>query len=292
MGKVYEALRRTEDNDDRMEWSTAEDNPSAEVDESSVSEHLDFLHYSLSARSTFDLERLKSEDIAASSLRDAQARPAREVNLDVRRLDPHLVSFYDFDPPASNEYKKLAISVIAGASRKAFKRVLIASAQHGEGRTSVTLNLACALARARQRILVVGSDLHRPSLTRLLGIDSGVGLADALDRGLDPGSAAVRVLPHDFVVLPTRECVDNSAKLLASAAFFQLLQVFDPDYDFMLFDSPPLLAEADARLLVRLTDATLLVIRAGKTSTAGMARAMTALSEESLVGVVMNRVKD
>src|SRR5262249_3102898 len=131
-------------------------------------------------------------------------RPAREIELSFARLDPHLVAIHELDPHAVSQFSRLAISMISGASRRILKRVMLPSAPHGEGRTCVTLNLAAALARARQRVLVVDTDLRRPSVCRLLGIDSEVGLAEAVALGLSPEEAIVRILPVDFHILPTR----------------------------------------------------------------------------------------
>jgi capsular exopolysaccharide synthesis family protein len=215
--------------------------------------------------------------------------PAHEVALKPERLDPRLVAFYDFDQRAVAPYNRLVISLISAAASRNLKRVLIASAQHGDGRTSVTLNLAAALARAGKRALVVESDFQRPSALRLLGIDAETGLAEAIAKGLTPSQAMVWLQPIGFNLLPTRSQVENSAELLASPAFDMMMQMLRPEFDFILFDSSPLLAVADAGLLELHTDATLLVIRQGRTSTSQMAKAVAVLNEERLLGAVFNR---
>ncbi len=222
--------------------------------------------------------------------RHSLIRPAREVELTLARLDPHLVAIHELDPRAGAQFNRLAVALISGAARLTLKRVLLASAHHGEGRTCVTLNLAAALARAKQRVIVIDTDLQRPSVSRLLGIDSEVGLAEAVTLGLGPEEAIMRIAPADFHVLPTRGQVENSAELLASPAFSRMLNLLDTCYDFILFDSAPLLASADARLLGLHTHATLLVVRPGNTSTSEMGKSIALLNEETLFGVVMNRV--
>lgn len=100
----------------------------------------------------------------------------------------------------------------------------------------------------------------------------------------------MRIAPADFHILPTRGQVENSAELLASPAFSRMLNLLDTCYDFILFDSAPLLASADAKLLGLHTHATLLVVRPGNTSTLEMGKSIALLNEETLFGVVMNRV--
>src|SRR5215468_2554021 len=216
--------------------------------------------------------------------------PAREAALALAWLDPRLVVFHDFDPQAIAPYIRLAISLISGAASRNLQRVLITSAQFGEGRTCVTLNLAAALSRARQRVLVIDSDFMRPSTLRLLGVDAEIGLAESIAKGLPVGQAMIRLQPVGFNLLPTRAQVENPAELLVSPYFETVIQVLKLEYDFILFDSAPLLASADATLLELHTDATLMVIRPGYTSTSQMARAIASLNEKRLFGAVLNRV--
>ena len=219
-------------------------------------------------------------------------RPSREVELTLARLDPHLVAIHEMDPQAVSQFTRLAISLISGAARQTLKRVLLTSAHSGEGRTCVTLNLAAALARSRQRVLVIDSDLRRPSIGRMLGIESEVGLAEAIALELQPEEAVIRILPVDFHVMLTRGQVDNSAELLASPNFKGLLSELDDFYDFILFDSAPMLKSADASLLGLLASATLLVARPGATSTEEMRKSVSLLNEETFFGVVLNQVDD
>jgi Mrp family chromosome partitioning ATPase len=90
--------------------------------------------------------------------------------------------------------------------------------------------------------------------------------------------------------LPTCAQVENSAELLASPIFDVMMRTLSPEFDFVLFDSAPLLSAADASLLELHTDGTLLVIRPERVSASQMARAVALLSEERLVGAVLNRV--
>src|SRR5215475_14882913 len=246
----------------------------------------DFRGYLQAERKSGGLTRT---DGMARHLRQ-RVRPEREAALKPAWLDQRLVAFHDFDPQTIAPYNRLAISVISGAATRNLQRMLITSAQFGEGRTCVTLNLAAALARARQRVLVVDSDFARPSALRLLGVEAETGLAEAIAIGFPIGQAMIRVQPVGFDLLPTRAQVENSMELLASPVFEAMIQMLKPDYDFILFDSAPLLAVSDVSLLELHTDATLMVIRPGYTSVSQMARAIASLNEKRLFGAVLNRV--
>lgn len=249
-------------------------------------EAFDFMHFSLNAPATDAFDR-EAQSVVSS--RSTLSAAASEVMLDATRIDPHLVSFYDFDPRAAEEYNKTAITMISAAADQPLRRVLIASAQHGEGRTCVALNLACALAQAKQRVLVVDTDLHRPSLHRLLGIEAEKGIAEVVINNLPARAATINVQPYGFHVLPLRERVENSAEILASPALREILNDCEADYDFMLFDSSPLLESKDANLLMKLTQATVMVVRPGKTNAGHLSRAIAPLPEDNVFGVVLNR---
>lgn len=246
--------------------------------------------YGLTHPGERDSERRRLDTVDSSPARMSLALPAREVTLSAERVDHHLTAFFETDRHVSEQYDKLAISLILAAANQPLKRVLLASAHGGDGRTSVVLNLACSLAHAKQRVLVIDADLRRPSVLRLLGVDAEIGLAEALAEDLPLGAAVMRVLPFGFDVLPSRKSVDNSTKVLASPAFREMLATLDHLYDFILFDSPPLLETASSHLLVHLADTTVLVIRAGRMSSTQLAKAVTPLREENLFGVVLSRV--
>jgi Mrp family chromosome partitioning ATPase len=295
MGKIYEALSRAEGESKLGEGKLCE-SPLMAVKDGAPGEEppqgrFNFVRYSLGAPSIRENGGARREAASQAISRRAAAQPAREVTVNPARIDPHLVSFYNFDRAASEQYNRLALTLISRAAERGVRRVLVASAQHGEGRTSVTLNLACALARAKQRVLVVDCDLLQPSVTSKLGIDCDLGMAEAFLGGMPPAAAALRVLPYGFNVLPGAGRVENSVEILAAPGFWKMLQTFDSDHDFILFDSSPLLAMGDSSLLVRFTDATLLVVRQGHTSSSQMAKAIAPFGRDDILGVVINRAQ-
>jgi capsular exopolysaccharide synthesis family protein len=292
MGRVYEALNKAEKERNGAGLSAVATQSAQERADAKRGEHpgqFDFIDYSLKALPAEEMAHINQEAAAAALARKSLVEPRRKVDIDLSRVDQHLVAFFDANPSATEQYNKLAISMISATAERKLKKVLVASAQHAEGRTTVTLNLACALARARQRVLVVDTDLYRPSLLRFLGFDSEVGLADALRQDVPTGEALIRVLPFGFDVLAARERVDNATELLTSSSFREMIATLEPEYDFVLFDSSPLLRVADSSLLVRFTDATVLVIRAGKTSSIQLGKAVASLTQENIFGVVLNR---
>jgi len=237
-------------------------------------------------------ETVSSEPLIAESTvagRDSYSR-IREVALSMKRIDPHLAVLNEFDSSLIEQYSRVAISIIATAEERNIKKILIASAQHGEGRTSVTLNLAGAMSNANRRVLVIDADFLRPSILRLLSIENSGGFTDMVLGGKSFEESAIRVQPHGFTILPSPEGSEWSARVLGAARLRSMLDQISQNFDFVLFDSSPLLRSSDVEILGRLTDATLLVIGSGQTTSEQMQQALLQLSREKVIGSVVNRI--
>ena len=299
MGKVYEALQRAEREESNRPL-TAVPLPNTfnrtGTEAREAGNQFDFVDYSLTALPSDEVARRNQDAASAAVARRSLVEPARDVTLEMSRVDPHLTTFFDANGNASlvasEQFNKLAISIISQREERPLKKILIASTHRAEGRTCVALNLAGALARARQRVLVIDGDLNRPSLHRFLGIEAESGLADVVRKNLAPGQALIKVQPLGFDILPTREPIENPAELLTSQRFRDALAMLETEYDCILLDSSPLLRVNDANLLVRMTDATIFVIRAGKTSSLQLGKAVGSLTQDHVFGVVLNRAED
>ena len=211
------------------------------------------------------------------------------ITLDPTRIDPHLVTLCDSDPLAAQQYVKLVGSLMSFSGSRLPKRLLIISAKHGDGRTSVVLNLAGALAKTKLRVLVLDSDLSRPSMLRLLGVEVTASFPECLARGLPLTEGIVKVLPLGFSLLPNRTPAENPAEVLRSTELRKNLAALEEAYDFILFDSPPLLASPDGQMLHSLVHKCLFVIRPGLTTPKQMAKALGAFKKEDFLGAVLNR---
>ncbi|HMV48440.1 MAG TPA: CpsD/CapB family tyrosine-protein kinase [Blastocatellia bacterium] len=295
MGRIHDALTKKEDQGQekippRIEvgqyGQNGKANGHATLPDSLPKMQFDFLNYSLAAAAEPHVANGFSHEFTLP----APPAPLREVALDAARLDPHLVTLLECDPAAAEQYQRTASSLIAAAAERPLKRVLIASALQGDGRTCVMLNLAGALAQARRRVLVMDTDFKHPSVSRLLGLETETGLTELLAEDASADQARCKVMPRGFDILPTHRRPDNAAELLASSEFAHLLDGLDHDYDFVLFDSSPLLTTDEGYLLLRMVDTALLVVAQGKCSSAQATRAVSRIAREDIFGVVLNRL--
>lgn len=169
------------------------------------------------------------------------------------------------------------------------RSVLITSPLPGDGKSTIALNLATALAEAGKRsVLLVDGDFYHPTLASALGLPNDHGFAACLEDDLDPRSAIRRIEPLGWYLMPAGKPAGNPAELLQSGAVAQVLQQISPCFDWILFDSPPVVPLVDALALSRHTDASLLVVRADKTPCEAVQEALTLLGPKQALGLVLN----
>jgi capsular exopolysaccharide synthesis family protein len=172
------------------------------------------------------------------------------------------------------------------------RALLVASANPGEGKTTVACCLAIAIAHAGHRTLLVDCDLRRPRIHRIFGKDSGAGLTTALldESALDRVIQATEV-PGLFV-LPSGPLPPNPADLMHSERFRALIGELRGRFDRIVFDSSPVAPVTDATILSAYVDATLLVVRAFTTKKDAARHALRAILDigSKTAGVVLNAV--
>jgi capsular exopolysaccharide synthesis family protein len=177
------------------------------------------------------------------------------------------------------------------------RTIMVTSGGPGEGKTTVMSNLALVMAEAHHRVILVDADLRKPRLHTLFGLDNERGFADLID-GSDPVHAAA----VNQLLRPTRlpglsvltsgspRDIADLHHLLYSPRVVEVLNVLRGQADMVLIDAPPMLHFFESRLLARLTDGVILVIRAGTTDrfTALECRQKLAQDNVPLLGTVLN----
>jgi polysaccharide biosynthesis transport protein len=172
------------------------------------------------------------------------------------------------------------------------RSLLITSALPQDGKSTISLNLATALAEyGRRSVLVVEADLHHPTLTQELRLKPWPGLSDCLEGRLNLLGAIRRVEPLGCYLLPAGEPHTNPSELLQLDSLAGMVQELKSHFDWILMDAPPLTPLTDALSLARHTQASLLVVRAGQTPKAAVEQAVSLLGPKHVAGMVLNAVE-
>ena len=144
--------------------------------------------------------------------------------------------------------------------------MVVTSAQPGDGKSTVAIQLAESIAESGQKVILVDADLRRPSLADYLGLIPGVGLTDVLVGRAELSDVIQQYgTTGRFFVLGAGDVPPNPSELLGSATMRKMLQGMDPQA-IVLVDTPPLVPVTDAAILTARTDGALVVVRSGKTT--------------------------
>jgi len=195
----------------------------------------------------------------------------------------------------------LRTSLVLPRSGIPSKTILITSAGEKEGKSTLSMNLAAVLELNGSRVLLIDADLRSGGLSGYMGFErQSYGLIDHEKRGLSDAlitssePAILTPFPEfpKLSALPAGSAVRYPAELLSSDRMKALIQAWSESYDYVLIDSPPVLAVTDALILARLADKTLLVTRHGKSTQMSLERAYRILHdvEGRNVEVVVNDV--
>ena len=167
--------------------------------------------------------------------------------------------------------------------------LVVTSASPAEGKSFTAINLAITQSQlAQKRVLLADFDFRRPSIHSTLQIPCCPGITDYLVGKASLGDIMRRVAGTNLFVLPAGESVPNPLELLNLRECKSLIEELRNHFDWLIFDSPPLLFAADGNLLATMCDGTILVVRIGATTYDSVARAMQSLCENNVLGVVVN----
>ena len=192
--------------------------------------------------------------------------------------------------------RALRTSLLLSKNGSSPQTILVTSSVEGEGKTTLSTNLAILLAQQGKRVLLVDADLRRPSLHRLFNLSDGPGLSSMLAGQAGTSLEITKAVPLAKIptlhVLAAGPIPAHPSDLLASAHMQHALDLWRTQYDFIIMDGAPVLPVTDSVLLSRLIDATLLVARYAYTRQQSLSRSQTLLETQggSTIGVVLNGV--
>lgn len=192
----------------------------------------------------------------------------------------------------SESYKMIRSMVLLSTADHPPRSILITSSVPSEGKTTVTVNFAKTLAMLGNRVLTIDCDLRKPNLHAVFGLFTQEGLSAYLAGTADLKSVLVKY-KESIDVIPAGQIPPNPSELLSSRKMKELLVSMSKEYDFILLDSAPILSVTDSLTLASLTDGTILITQANKSTNDMLSKSLKRLQsiESPLLGIIVNRAK-
>ncbi|WP_050615013.1 CpsD/CapB family tyrosine-protein kinase [Bacillus testis] len=204
-----------------------------------------------------------------------------------------LVTKWNSKSPISEQYRTIRTNIQFSAVDAEIKTLLVTSSSAGEGKSTTAANLAVVFAQQGNKVLLVDADLRKPTIHHTFNVQNAIGLTSILTKKKELFEAISETEVKSLFVLSSGPIPPNPAELISSESMKVLLECLKVEFDTIIFDTPPILAVADAHILANRCDGSILVILSGHTENKNASKAKEVLesSSSNLLGAVLNKKK-
>jgi len=191
--------------------------------------------------------------------------------------------------PVSESFRDIRTSLMFSRAPNYARVLCFASALPAEGKTTVASNMAVVVAELGQKVLLIDADLRKPSIHKFFDLPQVKGLADILSGEKDIAPRPTSI-PNLWILQAGACSGPSAANLLSSPSFRSRIAEFQRQFDLILIDTPPILPVTDARVVARISDGVIIVIRAGQTTCEAAEKALELLLDDRVpvVGTILN----
>jgi capsular exopolysaccharide synthesis family protein len=179
--------------------------------------------------------------------------------------------------------------------QRGIKTILITSSVPDEGKTFTASGLAGVFAQEPgKRVVLIDADMRKPKSGWNFGLNGSagnVGLSEVLRGNLEFNNGLFMALSSAFYFMPSGPIPSNPSELLSSPNLEKIIKAAAANFDWVIIDSPPVLALADSMMITPLVDAVVLVVRANSTASNLVAETVNHIGRDRICGVVLNRQK-
>ncbi len=237
----------------------------------------------------FGKRKRRSPSTQAASPVEVTVDELTETNGQSPRLTP-AVSL-STSSPFLEAFRSLYKNIRLLRTNTPIRSLTISSAEPGDGKTTVAVNLAQAAAAMGQRVLLVDADLRHPQVHHLLGLSNQSGLSDVITSNVNVKNALQQSPTREnLMILTAGQAAADPTEVLTSGKMRVLMERFQMVFDLVIYDTPPLVGLADSSLVAVQTNGLAMVVRLGKTKRPAIVQALeeVKISSTTVLGVIAN----
>jgi capsular exopolysaccharide synthesis family protein len=201
-----------------------------------------------------------------------------------------LVTAIDPKSPISEQYRTIRTNIQYSSIDKEIRAIMVTSSGPAEGKSTTAANLAVTFAQLGKKVLLVDADLRKPTVHHTFGMNNLFGFTTVLTKQKTLEKTFLETEEQDLFILTSGPIPPNPAELLSSNSMVQFLEEAKSQFEYVIFDTPPLLAVADPQILANQCDGSVLVVYSEKTEIdqAKKAKELLEHAKGKLLGVVLN----
>lgn len=195
--------------------------------------------------------------------------------------------------PITEQYRLIRSNIDFSSGDNKTKSIVVTSPEPSAGKTTTAINLAIVLAQQGKQVILVDADLRMPSIHYAFDVSNFHGLTSLLANKISLDGAITKTLVPNLDILTSGSIPQNPSELLGSSTMKTLIEELKSLYEYVVFDTPPVLAVTDPQIMANKCDGVVMVVASGKTSIAGAVKAKNLLEKAKgqLIGVVVNEVE-
>lgn len=211
----------------------------------------------------------------------------------LRNTGLNLVAHNDPKSPISEQYRMIRTNIEFTSVDKKIQSIVVTSAVPADGKSTTASNLAIVLAQTGKQVLLVDADLRKPSIHYAFNLSNTQGLTSVLVNQTTLRNAISNIDIPNLSVLTSGPVPPNPSELLNSKKMRLIIEELTEIFDYIIFDTPPVLAVTDPQILSDQCDGTLLVVKNGGTLKEAALKAKELLhrAKVPILGVVLNNMK-
>lgn len=213
----------------------------------------------------------------------------RSVERKDSKIDPAIIVHHRSKSTSSESFRGVRTSLYFGNRAGDLKVIQVTSASPADGKSTLAANLAVSIAQSGRKVALVDCDFRRPRVDKIFGVENKVGLSTMLAGNAElPDILQVSEVPN-LTIITSGVRPSNPAELLSSEQYTQALAMLREKFDYVIIDSPPILAVSDPAAIAARVDGTLMALRLRHNDRALSTRALKMLSSinANVLGVVV-----
>lgn len=209
-------------------------------------------------------------------------------------ISKKVIAYHNPTSPITEQFRVLRTHACSSEKTGNIKIMAITSSSNGEGKSVAAVNIAVVMAQDFARpVLLIDCNMRKPTVASLLGVNKDRGLADVLSGATQLKDALINTEIANLTVLPAGQVSSNPSELLASEKMKAILAELKSQFEVIVLDTPAVMPFADPRILSKIVDGVIIVVRAGKTRREVVARAESVLKNvgANIMGYVLTGIE-
>lgn len=218
---------------------------------------------------------------------------AKNNNGSERKRNDNLINMEAIAFQIRESYKTARTNIAYSIIKKGCKKICFTSANKSEGKTVTSVNIAIALAQqVNTRVLIIDCDLRRPQIHNVLSIEFAPGLTNFLNGECSKEDILRSTKINNLYAITYGAVPPNPSELLSSASMIEFVKELEKEFDYIIFDTPPVGVVIDSLPLVKQSDGVVLVIKHNSTTYPDLKKVIETINRNSgkILGVIVNNV--